>query len=224
VNEHDREPVPGLPARLPPGETILWQGAPTWRALARHTYHADIVGGYFVLLLVWSIASSLQAHAGPAAALRAAGLLAGLGLGAVGLLCLFAWLTQRTTLYTITTRRVVMRFGIALPMTVNLPFLQIAAAGVRLHADGTGDLPLSLAGAQRAAYLIFWPHVRPWRMAKAEPMLRGVPNGERVARILSRALAAAAAQPAAAAASDAASDAARQSGSIARPPSHVVPA
>lgn len=220
MNEHDREPVPGLPARLPPGETILWQGAPTWRALARRAYHVDVVGGYFVLLLVWSIASSLQAHAGMAAALRAAGMLGALGAGALGLLCLFAWLTHRTTLYTITTRRVVMRFGIALPMTVNLPFRQIAAAGLKLHADGTGDLPLSLAGAQRAAYLIFWPHVRPWRMAKAEPMLRGVPNGERVGRILARALAAAAEQPAAAGASDAT----RQAGSIARPPSNVVPA
>jgi hypothetical protein len=220
VNEHDSEPVPGLPARLPPGETILWQGAPSWRSLARRAYHVDVVAGYFVLLLVWSIASSLQAHAGAAATLRNAGMLAGLGIGALGLLGLFAWLTHRTTVYTITNRRVVMRFGIALPMTVNLPFRQIAAAGLKLHADGSGDMPLSLAGAQRAAYLIFWPHVRPWRMARTEPMLRGVPNGERVARILARALAAAAAQPATASAGEAIP----QAGSIARPSSHVVTA
>jgi hypothetical protein len=220
VNEHDNEPVPGLPARLPAGESILWQGAPSWRGLMRRAYHVDVVAGYFMLLFAWSIASSLQSHASAIATLRAAGLLAALATGALGMLVLFAWLTHRTTLYTITTRRVVLRFGIALPMTINLPFRLVASAGLKLHADASGDIPLALSGSQRVAYLILWPHVRPWRLAKAEPMLRGVPDAERVARILARALAAAAEQPATAAPSTAAQPA----GDIVRPPSHVATA
>ncbi|MEY3475503.1 MAG: hypothetical protein RL087_1961, partial [Pseudomonadota bacterium] len=31
-HEHEFEAAPGLPAPLPVGERILWQGAPQWRA------------------------------------------------------------------------------------------------------------------------------------------------------------------------------------------------
>jgi hypothetical protein len=184
-----------LPARLPPGETILWQGAPRWRGIAWRAYHVGQVGAYFGLLLLWSAASA-AAHGTLANLPQTALLLTGLGAGAIAVLVLLAWLTGRTTLYTITNRRVVIRFGIALPMTINLPFRQIASAGLRLHADGSGDIPLALLDAQRVAYLVLWPHVRPWRAARAEPMLRAVPDAQRVAQLLARALAAAAAQPA----------------------------
>ena len=54
-----------------------------------------------------------------------------LALVAVGLPALLAWLYARTTVYTITNRRVVMRFGVALPMSLNLPFRMVAAAGLQ---------------------------------------------------------------------------------------------
>jgi hypothetical protein len=38
------------------------------------------------------------------------------------------------------------------------------------------------------AYSNLWPHVRPWRLANPEPMLRSIPEAERVAQILSNAL------------------------------------
>jgi hypothetical protein len=37
------EPVPGLPAPLPKGERILWQGSPRWQSLARTAYYVNIV-------------------------------------------------------------------------------------------------------------------------------------------------------------------------------------
>jgi hypothetical protein len=39
---------------------------------------------------------------------------------------------------------------------------------------------------------MLWPHARPWRMARTEPMLRGIPDVSRVSQILARALAASA--------------------------------
>ena len=42
-----------------------------------------------------------------------------------------AWLSARNTVYTITDRRVVMRIGIVLTLTFNLPFKRIAAAGLQ---------------------------------------------------------------------------------------------
>ncbi len=75
-----------------------------------------------------------------------------------------------------------------MPITVNLPFKQIDGAGLRLHADGTGDMPLKLSRRDRLAVLAIWPHMRPWRLTRPEPMLRSVANAGGVADILSAAL------------------------------------
>ena len=96
----------------------------------------------------------------------------------------------RTTVYTITNRRVVMRIGIALPVTFNLPYTQIDGAALRPYEDGTGDIPLQLRDGTRLAYFVLWPHARPWRFSRPEPMLRAVPNAAATAQLLSEALAA----------------------------------
>ena len=109
----------------------------------------------------------------------------------LGLLALLAWLCSRTTVYTITNRRVVLRIGVALPTAINIPFKAIGGAKLGLHSNGVGDIPLALVGEERMAYSNLWPHVRPWRLAKPEPMLRSIPDAQRVAQVLSTALVAA---------------------------------
>lgn len=188
VLEHGPEPVRGLPEPLPAGERILWQGGPAFGALARGVFHVRAVALYFGLLAVWRLVSGLADGAGwAAAALDAAGLLVPAAL-AIGVLLLLARLYARSTVFTVTDRRVVLRFGVALPMAVNLPFCRIEGAALRLHRDGTGDLPLALGGPGRLAWLHLWPFVRPWRLGRPEPMLRGVPDAAAVAAILRGAL------------------------------------
>ena len=53
--------------------------------------------------------------------------------------------------------------------------------------DETGDLPATLSKGYRLAFLVLWPHARPWRVARPEPMLRCVPQAEQVAELLTRA-------------------------------------
>ncbi len=192
MNEYEIEPIPGLPEIPPDGERILWQGAPTWGTLARRAFHVRKIILYFTLIFLWYLADKLWTGE---ESLLSVGLLAGwlifLAHLAVGLLVLLAWANSRATLYTITNRRVVIRFGVAVSMTINLPFSKIAAAGLRRYPDGTGDIPLSLTGRQPVSYLVLWPFVRPWHFSQVEPMLRGVPEADRVADILSTALRAA---------------------------------
>lgn len=195
MSEYDSEPVPGLPAHLPAGEVILWQGAPSWKSLARRALHVRKAAIYFALLLAWSVVSALYDGHGLGGAMGSLLWLLVLSCAAVGLLSLLAWLIARTTLYTVTNRRVVMRFGVALPMSINLPFKKIESASLATFADGSGDIPLVLGGEDRISYLIMWPHVRPWRIARPEPMLRALPEASVVAETLSRALAAAADLP-----------------------------
>jgi hypothetical protein len=196
VNEYEHEPIPGLPGKLPEGETILWQGAPAWWPLARRAYHVGEIAGYFVVLLAWSAMATYRDGGSAYDIGRAALLVIGLASVATGMLTVIAWGAARTSMYTITNRRVAMRIGIALPICFNLPFAQIEAAGLKLHADGSGDIPLALQGGQRIAYVVLWPHARPWRLSRSEPMLRAVPDARRVAQILGNALAASAGQPA----------------------------
>lgn len=177
--EYDHEPVPGLPEQLPEGEHIIWQGSPDWRGMAKGPFHIRGVSIYFAIL---------AGMAGASGSLLGLGLTVAGGTAGVALLALLGWLSARTTIYTITNKRVVMRFGMALQKCINLPLSSIGSAGLSLDRAGRGNIPLRLCGAHRLGYLQFWPHARPWRVAEPEPMLRAVPEGAKVADILAQAL------------------------------------
>jgi hypothetical protein len=194
MTEFENEPVAGLPEHLPPGERILWQGAPRWAALALHAFRVRAVALYFGILMAWRFASGVADGESLAAAFGAALWLAPLAAAALGVLGLLAWLSARATIYTITDRRIVLRFGVALPMSVNLPFRLIESASLKRHRDASGDIALTLDRGQRVAYLALWPHVRPWRMSRPQPMLRALAEPAAVADTLAAALAASAGQ------------------------------
>ncbi|WP_108659933.1 photosynthetic complex putative assembly protein PuhB [Acuticoccus kandeliae] len=190
------EPLRGLPEPLPEGERILWQGAPDWKALMVDVFHARAVLIYAAILIVWRTASILH-DGGSAEAAAIAGLwLLLLPIGAIAILGALAWATAASTVYTITNRRIVMRIGIALTVTLNLPFRSVAAAHYKAAVFGTGDIAVALSGSDRISFLVLWPHARPWAVKRPQPMMRGVPDGERVANILAKALAANARQAA----------------------------
>jgi hypothetical protein len=184
VNEYEHEPVPGLPETLPDGESMIWQGAPRWQGLALRAFHARKAAIYFGLLAAAHVGLQLQAGVGPAEALQGAAWLVLLGAAAVGLLTLLGWLYARSTVYTITNRRIVMRFGVAIPMMINIPLAKIESADLKRFGDGSGDLLFSLVAGEKTAYWMIWPHARPWRFFPAQPMLRSIPAVAEVARRL----------------------------------------
>ena len=188
AHEHEFEATPGLPEALPANETQLWQGSPNALLMARQALHVDLVLAYFGALLAWRGISSAYDGASLGQTLMAmAGMLPIIAL-ALALLGCIAWLMARTTVYTITNKRVVMRVGVVLSITFNLPFAQIASAGWRPRGEHGGDIVLNLAGADRIAYLHLWPHVRPWQLKRTQPMLRGLSNAAVVAQTLATAL------------------------------------
>lgn len=187
--EHDREPVRGLPEELPAGERLLWQGGPRWQALAVRAFHVRKLAAYCGVLALWRVATGLYDGQAAGDLLVSLLLLIPFTVAALGIPVGLAWLYGRSTVYTITNRRVVIRSGVALPMALNLPFGLIGSAALRAFPDGTGDLPLALAGSNRIGFIYLWPNVRPWRLARPEPMLRAVADARRVAEILAQALA-----------------------------------
>ncbi|MDJ1009094.1 MAG: photosynthetic complex putative assembly protein PuhB [Paracoccaceae bacterium] len=177
------EPVPGLPEAPPREELILWQGRPATWALAREALAIHWVAAYFAVLAFWRVGvSAADIGWGPALPQALPFLL--LGLVAVGLILIVAWVQAKATVYTITTSRVAMRVGAALTLTLNLPFSKIASADLDLKASGTGTIAITTKGETRLSYLVLWPHVRPWKMKHTQPALRAIPEAEKVARIL----------------------------------------
>ena len=186
--EYDSEPVPGLPDYLPEGEALLWQGAPSWTAVARYVFHAGAVALYFAALIAWRLGSAYSAGTDVTAAYTSALLVTAVAAAGLGLIALLSWLTSRTTIYSITSRRVVMRYGIAMPMSVNIPYTIIASADLNTHRDGAGDVALTVTGNGKLAYFHLWPHARPWHLTKTQPMLRCLAEPAAVANILSKAM------------------------------------
>lgn len=175
--EYEIEPIPGLPGRLPPGERVLWQGQPAFGVLARSAFHTGAVAIYFIALVLLALIGRA-----PTGAL----LTSIAGVAGVGLLYLLAWVCARTTRYTLTNKRLVLRIGMAVPKCINLPLSQIAAVDFRARPNGTGDLVIRLDRPRGVGYALLWPHARAWRFNNPQPMLRAVPEAARVGALLGR--------------------------------------
>ena len=187
-DDFEVEPVRGLPEELPAGEELLWQGAPEWRRAAWTVFPLRLIGAWFLLLAAWRLLGALNGAVSVGEGLMSI-LWLGIPAGATfAILGFVAWLIGRTTVYSITSRRVVIRAGVALPITTNIPFNVIEGAALKTYLDGSGDIPLSLAKTQRIGYLALWPHVRPWRLSRPQPMLRAIADCRRVADLLTSAL------------------------------------
>ena len=163
---------------------MTWQGAPDAVGLAIRAFHVRKVALYFLILMIWRFGSATADGQGSSAALSYALGVLPLALAAMGVLSLIAWGYARTTVYTLTSKRLVMRSGIALPITLNLPFSKITAVSVKHHADGSGDIALKVQKDERIAALLVWPHMRPWSWNHPQPMLRSVPDALAVEKIL----------------------------------------
>jgi hypothetical protein len=181
-----------LSAKLPDGERMLWQGKPSAVAFLKQIFHVNLIVAYVGALLGWCLITGAQSgHLGDAAfaALR----FAGLSAVALALFAVLSWCLSWSTTYTITSARVVMEYGFALPKCVSIPFASVDGASLR-GTGGAGDLVLQLRQGEKTSYLLMWPHVRPGSLMRAQPMLRAVADVQTAASILSRALAASAGQ------------------------------
>jgi hypothetical protein len=205
-----------LPHDIPAGERILWHGRPRWISLARRAYRADFVLVYFAALTVWNVYSA-AGDSGRGAAARVAAKTVGIGAAALALVAVLSYLSARTTLYVVTSRRVVMKLGVALPIFINIPFKQIVGASTCSYGDGTGDIPVRLTSSARIGYFVLWPHARPFHFANPEPTLRSVANITAVAEALSRALCEAAGQPEGAITKEIVVPVGSRAGAVARP-------
>ena len=178
MSEYDHEPIRGLPADLPEGEHIIWQGAPVWKNMAMSALHIRLAFVYFLMIVTtalfrgdWSTAMAVSAF----------------GAVTIGMFVLFAWGVARTTVYTLTNKRLVLRIGVALNKCINLPLSELESANLKQLPDGSGNIVLTLKGLPRLGYLMLWPHARSLRIVRPQPMMRAIPEAQRVSALLFKA-------------------------------------
>ena len=180
------EPIRGLPERPPEGEIILWQGQPNWLRLTVESLNVWWVLGYFIFLFVWRFISVSDLMPIGQALLVSFPFLA-LAMIVTLLLMLVGYILARTTVYTITNKRVVMRIGAALTVTLNIPFTEIENAAIASSSKNFGSIAIDTKRDAKFSFLVLWPHVRAWHFKKPQPSLRCIPNATEVAEILANA-------------------------------------
>ena len=182
------KPLRKLPEPLPAGERVLWQQSPLWRPFSRRVFQLDKIGFYFLVVVGWVAVSAYLSTGEFLGVLRSLSWSVPPALGVLGLLAVISWFYARTTTYTITSERVIVQSGLAVPAAVNLPFSKISSADMKTFAGGTGDIELTMSG-QRLLYSMLWPNARFFRLKWPTPVIRAVQQPEKVAVILGQALA-----------------------------------
>lgn len=184
---HESDIIPaGLPDHLPEGEMLVWQGRPDWFRLARDAFHVNKVAIYFAVVIAGQAGLRLASGSSWNEALKAVPVLVGLAVAACAIILVLAYISARTTHYTMTSKRVIMKVGIALPVIINIPYSQVDGVSFALTGGNRGNIVFKLGGKVRLAYLMLWPHARPWAFSKPQPCFRDIPNVEAVATRLAQ--------------------------------------
>jgi hypothetical protein len=160
---------------------MVWQGRPTVAAMARRVFFIPHLALYFGLLIAGHTVYRLMEGVSAAQVMGTFVWQAGL---AATVLVLLAWLARSyaaSVMYTLTSERLVIRSGVALPMMVNIPIEQITAADMRVYRDGTGDIVLTPIADRKLHWVLLWPNVSAWYSRPIRPLLRGLAEPHRAA-------------------------------------------
>ena len=176
ISEADGPGANGDPMGTPAlDERVLWKGRPNLPVLTRTAFHmggfAIYMAAMVLLALVWGNSES-------------AVFLAGLGVVGAVVIQLIAWRSAKSTLYILTDVRLIMRIGMAVEARINIPLKHIEAAHLHMRGSQYGDIALELGGERLLGYALLWPHVRPFRVARPQPMLRALPDAKEFAKLL----------------------------------------
>ena len=173
-----------LSENLPNGEQLVWQGQPERRALATRAMYLKYIAFYLVALI--AARTGYLILDGESVATWS-GMLVWQVLASAFVMLLIVGLAavySKTTRYSLTNERLIIKTGAAITIHINLPLQQIIAADLREYSDGTGDITLQVSRAEKLYWLLIWPNVRSWWIRPLRPVLRGLKDAQAVAHLL----------------------------------------
>ena len=131
-----------LSENLPNGEQLIWQGQPERHALATRAMYLKYIAFYLVALI--AARTGYLVVAGEPVATWS-GMLIWQMLASAFVMLLIVGLAavySRTTRYSLTNERLIIKTGAAITIHINLPLQQIIGADLREYSDDTGDITL----------------------------------------------------------------------------------
>ena len=173
-----------LSENLPNGEQLIWHGQPERRALATRAMYLKYIAFYLAALIA-ARTGYLILDGEPVATWS--GMLVWQVLASAFVMLLIVGLAtvySRTTRYSLTNERLIIKTGAAITIHINLPLQQITAADLGEYSDGTGDITLQVSRAEKLYWLLLWPNVRSWWIRPLRPVLRGLRDAQAVAHLL----------------------------------------
>ena len=173
-----------LSENLPNGEQLIWQGQPERHALATRAMYLKYIAFYLAALIA-ARTGYLVVDGEPVATWS--GMLIWQMLASAFVMLLIVGLAavySRTTRYSLTNERLIIKTGAAITIHINLPLQQIIGADLREYSDDTGDITLQVSQADKLYWLLMWPNVRSWWIRPLRPVLRGLRDAQAVAHLL----------------------------------------
>ena len=180
---HEFEPTFGFPESLPTSEKVLWQGSPCAWLIAKRIFFLPHLFFYFLMFSCLALIVNSDVLTLKDLFVKFLSYMS-LGMVAIFILLAISFLISSTTMYSITDKRVVMRIGIVLNLSLNIPFSKIETAELKAYPDKSGDISLNLVPDNKIAYLHLWPHCRPWFFSSPRPRLSCLKDVEVIASCL----------------------------------------
>ncbi|MEM6857451.1 MAG: photosynthetic complex putative assembly protein PuhB [Pseudomonadota bacterium] len=161
-------------------EDILWRGQPEPLRHAASAFHTNSVAFYFAVLTGIAYATSDLGSAITVAVMGVVGVLVLLAMGIY---------SARRSAYVLTSHRLIILTGLAVDKRISIPLKHVGSAELKPRSNGHGDIALEITVQHRLGYVLLWPHARPFRFLRPQPLLRAVPDVENVAAKLAQACA-----------------------------------
>ena len=169
-----RNRIDGVAEPLPEGETILWSAKPDQWMFTRRLMRLDWVIAWFAALSVGRAYFAWSAGGDVRAMLIAASGQLPLALFGLCLLTALGIAMARSTSYVVSSRRVVLQVGVALPITFNVPLRFVDSVAIRTRNGKGGDVILTLCQGANVKALALWPHSQGWKHDSVQPLMRDV--------------------------------------------------
>ena len=176
----DKTPPKDVLSVIPENEEVIWHGRPNLRRFSLSALGLRYLMLYLLIISITTFSSNfgnltLLLFLQMMFPYIISCCLAGIILVVIGISQVIP------TVYVITSKRIIIKSGLALIFMLNVPFDKVANIDKKVFNDGCGDISFKLIGNKRIPFFAGWPSVRPWYFNDPEPTFRCIPDVDVVA-------------------------------------------
>ena len=176
----DKTPPKDVLSVIPENEEVIWHGRPNLRRFSLSALGLRYLMLYLLIISITTFSSNfgnltLLLFLQMMFPYIISCCLAGIILVMIGISQVIP------TVYVITSKRIIIKSGLALIFMLNVPFDKVANIDKKVFNDGCGDISFKLIGNKRIPFFAGWPSVRPWYFNDPEPTFRCIPDVDVVA-------------------------------------------